>query len=165
MDNKIREGIEVCRLAGDDLLSSDMTDVARHIENDTEGLLVYRRVQAWDAVIHQSLDQVIVPAGLADRILERLRSQAADAAQKSDGLLASSVASAVQFASPSDGATASEILPASADHPHQRGWTRRRWMSAGVATLLAAVMVVAAANWLRQPSNVELDVLARRARS
>jgi hypothetical protein len=153
MDKPIREGIEACRPASADLLSPDMTEVARQVQDDPQARLVYERVQQWDTAIGQSIDEVSVPPGLAERILERLRIAAGASTGRSANLVSETIAAAanghhltgdVQLAPP----------------PARAPWSRRRWTGATVSALLACALVVAVGSWLRQDRDLALDQLA-----
>jgi hypothetical protein len=148
MDKPIREGIEACRPASDDLQSPDMTDVARAVQDDPEARLAYERVQQWDAAMAQSMDQVGVPAGLAERILARLRSAAGETS-----LLAGAVAPASD-----NGEATLEVRVATA--PTRAGWSRRHWVGAAVSGIVAAALVIAVGYWLQPDSDLPFDLLA-----
>jgi hypothetical protein len=72
MDKRIIEGIEACRPGSDDVLSPELRDVAQRLEHDPEAQIAYQRVQKWDAAVAAAMDEVSVPAGLAERILDHL---------------------------------------------------------------------------------------------
>lgn len=158
MDKKIRESIEACRPASDDLLADDMADVARRVNEDPQARLIRQRVEQWDAAIGQSIEDVPVPPGLAERILERLEAARPDeAAQGADRLLAASVSAASQTV-PHTGET--HVV-------RSRGaaaWSRRRWAGAVTVALLACVLVVVVGNWLNRDSQLPLETLAEQWR-
>jgi hypothetical protein len=136
------------------LLARDLSEVARRIEDDPQARLVHQRIEQWDTAIRQSIEEVPVPPGLAERILERLRAARPDeAAGASGGLLSRSVSVALQ-SDASSGET--QLAPPST----ARGWSRRHWVGAAAAALVAGVLVIAVGNWLRPASEVELPVLA-----
>jgi hypothetical protein len=150
MDKPIREGIEACRPASDDLLSPDMIEAARAVQDDPQARLIYERAQQWDAAIGGSIEDVPVPPGLAERIEARL--QSADAGRHAD-LLAGS-ATAANDVCESTGEV--ELAPPTARAP----WSRRRWAGAGLSAVAAAALVVAVGSWLSQERDLPLDVLA-----
>ena len=140
MDRRIIEGIEACRPGSDDLLQGDMSDVARAIHDDPRALARYQRVQAWDAVITDALDQVVVPEGLDGRILDRLQASQVTA----------SSASAAGDSLPNGGQTIAVR------------WRRRRWLTAAAG--IAAALFVAAwlGDWLSPRGADSLEQLAER---
>jgi hypothetical protein len=159
MDKKIRESIEACRAARDerlcDELGRDGLDevsqelVSQELARDEEARLVYDRVHAWDAAIAQSLEGVNVPVGLAERILKGLRSGGKSAAGE---LLSGSVAAATEATG-----AGGQIEPAPSE---SAAWTRRRWAGTAAAGLVSLAVLAALAVYLRQESDVELDLLA-----
>jgi len=129
MEKRLIESIEACRPGSDDVASPEMTDVARQIQQDPQARSLYERVQKWDANICATMEDVVVPAGLAERIHERLRSQAAVSPSE---ILVSASQSRV--------AEPTVELPPPQDLPSR--WSRRKWL-AGVATIAATILVAA----------------------
>lgn len=156
MDKRIRESIEACRPGSDDLQSPELADAARLVEDDPDARLAFERVQAWDAAISKSLDEVSVPPGLAERILDRLRAAQDESAGRSPELLAGVVASASQTdKAPRD----AQVAPGS-PVPNRRAWSRRHWAGGVSLALGACVLVIVVGNWLRLGNDLPLEVLA-----
>lgn len=146
MEKRIIESIEACRPGSDDVASPDMVDVARQIQQDPQVRLLYERVQKWDAAVSVTMEEVGAPEGLADRILDRLRSQAAVSTSeiRSTGSQ-QPVAEAVRLAPP---------------HDLDSRWSRRKWL-AGITTIAASILVVAFLSvWLPGDGEVPLEEIA-----
>ncbi|HEX3728061.1 MAG TPA: hypothetical protein VHV08_17540, partial [Pirellulales bacterium] len=89
MDRRVSEGIEACRPASDDICQADLAHVAAALEHDPAARMQYERVQKWDARVTQAMEHVEVPAGLTERILERLQAaKAAGAPSPCEAMLA-----------------------------------------------------------------------------
>jgi len=149
MDKRIREAIEACRPGSEDLLAAELADASRAVNEDPQARQIADRVQAWDRSIGASLDQVDVPADLAARIMQRLALSGATA----ESPLASVVSAASQPAIAPDDAV---------ELSRQTRWSRRHWLGAAALGLSAALLVLAAGFWLRQGSDLPLEVLAER---
>jgi hypothetical protein len=131
-----------------------MTEAARAVRDDPQVRLVYERVQQWDTAIGQSIDDVNVPPGLAERIVERLRMAAgASSGGRSTERMSETIAAAAN-GHHSTGDV--QIAPPPARAP----WSRRRWAGAAVSALVACAVVVAVGTWLRQERDLPLDELA-----
>ena len=120
IDRRIIEAIEACRPGSGDLRGADLADVARLVDADPEVRGLYDRVQHWDAAVTSAMQEVSVPAGLAERILARLNAERAP----QNGALASLVDGAASAAA-SHGASAARS-------------TRSRTASAACATTTSA---------------------------
>jgi hypothetical protein len=147
MDKQTHESIESCRPASDDLRLAEMADLASRLQGDSEARLAYDRVQAWDAAISQSIEEVTVPSGLAQRILSRLNG----AQPRSGELLA--VAEACQSARSQSSA---EIAPFAAP----RSWSRRRWVAVVASSVAAGLLVAFGVHFLGQHDEIDFELLA-----
>jgi hypothetical protein len=147
MDKQLIESIEACRPGSDDIASPDMGDLARQIEQDPQVRALYERVQKWDAIVSATMEGVAAPEGLAERILNRLHSQAA----VSTGEICNSsnqppvADAAVRLAPPQDLAAR---------------WSRRKWL-AGVTTIAATILVAAFLSvWLPGDGELPMEEIA-----
>ena len=158
MDKRIREGIEACRPGVDDLLDPEQAGLielaaaARAVSEDPNARMLRDRVQKWDAAISASMEQVPVPADLAQRILAGL--QAADSASGAAAppLLTGAVIAAVEDQPRAE--DADEVMKPSL-------WQRRHWAGASLSAIAAAALVIAAGYWLQWGSDLPLDQLAQ----
>ncbi len=154
MDKRIREGIEACRPASEDLNSPEMADAARGVQDDPLARLVHDRVQKYDAAILKSIDDVSVPAGLSQRILERLRAARDESADgRSEELLAGAVTAASKTHEASSDAQISPV-------PGRLALSRRNLTGAALTALLACVLLVVVINLLQERSELALADLA-----
>ena len=154
MDKRIREGIEACRPGSDDLLDPQLADVAQAIGQDADARAAEDRVQKWDVAIASALEQVPVPAGLAERLLARLQTAVENTNPDAPALLAESATAAQQVPGVGEDAV---------DAPLRRSiWQRRHWAGASLAAIAAAVLVIAAGYWMQVDSDLPLDQLAAR---
>jgi hypothetical protein len=128
MERRIIEGIESCRPGSDDLQSPELADVAQCVEFGSQAREVYQRAQKWDTSVSQAMEQVEVPAGLAERILAALGQQPAPSA---------SLAHAVDNAQRVEADPNATVAPRPAEAP----WSRRQWLAA--ASVIAATLLVA----------------------
>ncbi len=128
MERRIIEGIEVCRPGSDDLQSPELVDVAQCVEFGSQARAVYERAQKWDASVSRAMEQVEVPAGLAERILAALGQQSAPS---------ESFDRAVAGAQSVEADANAAITPRPAGSP----WSRRQWLAA--ASVVAATLLVA----------------------
>jgi hypothetical protein len=153
IDRRIIEAIEACRPGSGDLRGADLADVARLVDADPEVRGLYDRVQHWDAAVTSAMQEVSVPAGLAERILARLNAERAP----QNGALASLVDGAASAAASHDAsATVVEIAPAT----RRSRLSRRQWL-AGFATLAAMLLVAAlVSSWLPSSADVPMEDLA-----
>jgi hypothetical protein len=138
---RIREGLDACRPGSSDLTSGDVTGselelAAQALASNTEVRRDFERIGQWDAAIGKVMERVAIPAGLADRILVRLRE---GAERVSDvGLLQAGISAAIAN-------SASEIEPVEAkyqveraagyDEPASQRWHVRNW-SRGTLTIV-----------------------------
>ena len=148
MEKRLVESIEACRPGSDDIASPDMADVARQIQQDPQVHSLYERVQKWDAAVSSAMDKVSVPEGLAERILDRLRAQAAvstNEIRSLGGQQPIAEAAAVRLALPLDLASR---------------WSRRKWL-VGFTMIAASILVVAFLSvWLPVGGDVPLEEIA-----
>lgn len=158
IDRRTLEGIEACRPGSDDLQSPQLSDVAREVESNPEAQAAYRRVQAWDAAIAGALEQVPLPAGLAERILDQLKAGQPAAAGKT---ISASMNSAL--AVPADGASAeSDASPSCVRSPwlQLRPGSRRRWLAAASAVAATVLVAVLVARHLRSDVDTPVETMA-----
>ncbi|REK13036.1 MAG: hypothetical protein DWQ37_10455 [Planctomycetota bacterium] len=156
MDNRIREGIEACRPASDDLSAQDLADVARAVTDDPEARQWFERIGRWDVAIGEAIEEVSVPEGLVDRIAARLQAEPAGAEHESPELLEGAVAAAAEPSASPDAHV--EVRPPQ----HRPGWSRRHWAGATASAMVAAALVVMLGFWLNQDNDVPIEVLAGR---
>ena len=151
MDKQLIENIEACRPGSDDVASPEMADVARQIEQNPQARALYENVQKWDAAVGAKMEDIDVPQGLQDRILERLRSAAGSTVEALN--VAShplDVEPAVQIAPP----------PEPVSRRSRRHYSRRQWL-AGFAAIAACVLVAAFLSvWLPSDSEVPMEDIA-----
>jgi hypothetical protein len=140
MDKRIIEGIEACRPGSDDVLSAEFKDLAHCVEHDPEAQIAYQRVQKWDAAVAAAMEQVTVPAGLAERIVDRLNS--ADSVPTSGDVGLGTVAM---------DAVAMDAVELHKPTPAGRRHGSRRRRLAVVSSLAAALLVAAFVGVLWQP--------------
>ena len=148
MDRRTIEGLEACRPNSDDLRSPELSDVARCVQQDPETRIAYERVQAWDASISNALEQVPVPAGLAERILGRLEPVSLPA-QPDAVILAISTAEQM----------VTERKTSGWSRPIRFG-SRRQWLAAGSLTAAALLVTAFLSTWLRTDVPRPLEGLA-----
>jgi hypothetical protein len=123
-----------------------MADLARQIEQNPQARALYENVQEWDAAVAAKMEDIDVPQGLQDRILERLRSAAG------------STVEALNVAShPLDVEPAMQITPRQYS---RRQYSRRQWL-AGFAMIAASVLVATFLSvWLPSDSEVPMEDIA-----
>ena len=147
MEKRIIESIEACRPGSDDIAAPDMVDVARHIQQHPQVRLHYERVQEWDTAVSATMEEVGVPEGLAERILDRLRSQAAvsTSTTRSSG------------SPPPVEDSAALMLPSQVLASR---WSRRQWL-AGFTAIAATILVAAFLTvWFPGDRDVPLEDIA-----
>ena len=66
------EAMEACRPGSDDLRNSEFDDLQTAVQRDAALRRRYEQTQAWDRVMGQALEDVPVPAGMCDRLLNAL---------------------------------------------------------------------------------------------
>ncbi len=154
MDKRMIEGIEACRPLSDDVHTAELADVARGVQDDPQTRSMYERIQQWDAAVSATMEQVPIPAGLAERILDRLgcgepvpQTQSAPREQASAVVLPSVEAQ-------QDSASV-EMAP---ETPR---FSRRQSLGALVAALAAGLVFAAfLGKWLQPRSDSSLEMLA-----
>jgi Ubiquitinol-cytochrome C reductase Fe-S subunit TAT signal len=151
---QIRQQIDSCRPTVDDLGLEELVPLAERMEVDRELRETFARAQRLDGRIARAMDDVPVPAGLSDRILDALAA---------DGAVIGQCAPHVPFVSePQTRRERDEYTTALADcagQCHTRQTTRRRWLvsvAAGAAVVVAAVAVW---HFRSQPSPLSVESL------
>lgn len=131
-DPRIIEAMEACRPGSDDVADPDMAFLAAYLAASPELDKTYERLQSLDASVAKAFQEVLVPEGLAERLLDQLRRAAA---QSASGLPA-------ETGRPQDDVeTLDEPAVVAASRP---SCVSRRWMLVGVASLgLAGSLLVA----------------------
>ncbi|MEX2112099.1 MAG: hypothetical protein WD845_02885 [Pirellulales bacterium] len=146
IDRRTLEAIEACRPGSDDLLSTELADVALLVDGDPAVHAVYARAQRWDTAVSRAMQEVPVPPGLAERLLSRLA--AGDA-----------VAMAVAASDATiDEATAS-ALPRQLPWSKAR-WSRRGWLGMVAATAATVAVAVGLTQYLRSGADAPVETLA-----
>lgn len=151
IDRRILEGIEACRPGSDDLQSAELADIAREVESDPQALAAYKAVQDWDAAVSAAVEQVAVPSGLAERIVDRLK--AAETA-------ATAVNAALQLPSSVDDKVLVDHQTAGSPISLNQTWSRKRWLAAASALAATVVVAVLIGRHLRSDSEVPLETQA-----
>jgi hypothetical protein len=143
--NELREAIDACRPGSADLALPELARLAEAAERDPEVAAELARGQRFDGLLAEALDDVPVPAGLADRLLARaapeyLKASVQSAVASSESAVA---AAAVSLPPTNDEASITEATP-----KHRS--TRRGvlWRLAAVASAALAVLVIA---WVAGP--------------
>ncbi len=141
LDRRTTEGIEACRPHSDDLRSAELADVAQRVANEEPARLFHEHVQRWDTAVAAAMEDVSVPAGLAERITAGL------------------AAKALGGASP-----AQDAIVSMADSPPLPRRSRRRRLAAASALTAAAAILVALvfSDLLRPRVEVPWEVMADR---
>lgn len=146
MDKRLIESIEACRPGSDDIASPEMADVARQIQQDPQARSLYERVQKWDAAVAATMEEVTVPDGLAERILQELRSDAVSAGELNG--------------SPSQPPTVDAAVQLARRQELDSRWSRRKWL-AGFTTIAATILVAALLSvWLPGDGDRPLEEVA-----
>lgn len=134
--SELRDAMDACSTAGGDLELPEMAGLAERLVRDPEARRAFDRIQRFDRRIGAAMSDVVVPAGLNQRILARIEQQAVGLA----------------VASPSSATTTA------VNEPHRRiHYNRRTW---SLISLAAALMVAFTAFWF-WPHNkpLTLDLL------
>ncbi len=154
MEKRLIEGIEACRPLSDDVHWAELSEVARGVQDDPQTRVVYQRIQQWDAAVSATMEQVPVPAGLGDRILERLgRGQPLSQTQSAAGEQSGAMVLPWVEAQP-DGASVemARVAPR---------FSRRQSLGALVAALAAGLVFAAfLGKWLQPRSDSSIETLA-----
>ena len=132
----IREGIDACRPGRGDLRLPELEDVARAVIEDEATALHFARVERCDAALKKAMQGVVVPAGLANRLLANMP--------------------VVQTVAAVQSAATVEV----AAGPPREGRNRRRWLSYSVAAALLVSASLLVAWSLRPERQVDLPRLA-----
>lgn len=142
-DKELREAIDACRPGKQDLSLPEFAELAERLNESAELRSTYHRVQLADHALALAIDDVPLPANLADRLLSRLQA----AAQQSTDSISTAVRTAEVQSS-----TATETAPApmSARSSHRVG--RRIGLAAMAAGLLAM-----AGWWFFQPRPISSE--------
>lgn len=140
MDKRIIEGIEACRPLSDDVHAPDLSDVARAIQTDPAARLLYERVQKSDASISAAMEEVPIPPGLAERIVESLGARAPAQGTPLDRAIAAAAQSV-----DAESESAGEVRPSAGR------LSRRQWVGLGVFSTLAAGLLIAGGLFISRP--------------
>jgi hypothetical protein len=138
--HELREAIDACRPGSADLALPELARLAEAAERDPEVAAELARGQRFDGLLAEALDDVPVPAGLAERLLARAAPE----------YLKASVQSAVESSEPAAAATAVSLPPtaeatvANEATPQDRS-TRRGllWRLAVAGSTALAIVVIA----------------------
>jgi hypothetical protein len=68
-DELLQASIDACRPGEGDLTRPEFSELANRLERDAAALRCFKAVEEFDGVLRSALDDVPVPAGLADRLL------------------------------------------------------------------------------------------------
>ena len=159
MDKRIIEGIEACRPGSDDVLSADLKDVALRLEKDPEAQSAYRRVQKWDAAVAAALEDVSVPAGLAERILDRLGvAHPETSAQVPPSPLEKIVALSLQAANAEPAGRDIELSQEVREAAPR--WSRRRVLTLGSSLAAVVALAVVVGNFWQPRSTRPVETRA-----
>lgn len=166
MDKKIREALEASRPGSQDLRPAELADVGRALQNSAEAREFQQRVAEWDVAIRGSIDDVPVPAGLAERLLAQLQAADKEAANKPAPPLLAGVAVASQVAaeqiSAQDSSLTNSVALPRPQNPIPSGEevSRRRWTATIGTAVAGSILAVLLGNWLIQGSELKFDELA-----
>lgn len=134
-DERILEALEVCRpicrghTGGQDLSDPALAELADLLSANPELRKVYERLQAVDAKLAAAFQEVPVPEGLAQRIVERLEANRAEQVAVGDA---------------QESAEAPARLPATEVSTGPRRASRRRFLAVAGTLSTGAVLLVAA---------------------
>ncbi len=148
-DPRILEALEACRPGSDDLSDPAMEALAARMAGSPELDGLYERLQRLDKVLADAYRDVPVPAGLADRILARLRESPADPAW------GASLEEPPAIEAP-------QPAPGPGERPGERGLrrSRRAWMvGAGGLVAIAASLLIAVLLGIRSRQQPNLGQL------
>jgi hypothetical protein len=150
-DERILEALEACRPAGDDLSQPAMADLADQLATDPELRRLYEGLRRVDAQLVVAFQDVPVPEGLAQRILDRLATASAHEA-------AATAAQQVSEASEVTDAPPVAQVPA---RPTRT--SRRRLLAAAGLLSTSAVLLVAALIYVNSRSVYDEPTVLREA--
>lgn len=123
-------GLDACRPASEDLQQPELAPLAVRLVESAELRSQLARVQRFDALLGEAIDDLPVPSGLSQRLLAKLNAERA----------------AVAATLPAAASQPTLVLPA-------RSTNRRKWLA--VAASLAASLIVAAGGvWYLQPREI-----------
>lgn len=147
VDKRIVEALDVCRPASDDWQFPELADVAKQVADDPELAQLQRRLEEADLIIAEAIDDVPVPSGLAQRLLERL------AAESNGESVAATLGSKIEQPA-TDAAPIDDFAPASDSSSHHpveptRPVSRRRFVTAAVALAASIAVATTAVIWQR----------------
>jgi hypothetical protein len=138
-DPHILEALEACRAGSDDVSDLAMDSLRHELSKSAELRDAYGRLQRLDQVLVDAFHDVPIPEGLADRILNRLKS--------------------AKLPPESSVPDVSQDVASVCDRAAARK-TNRRWLFGLVAVASAAILLVGVAIRLRSSSQLRLpDVL------
>jgi len=138
MDRKhILEAIDACRPGSDDL-AAELAAVGRRIEDDQGFRRRRELVEKWDRAIGDALADVPLPAGIEQRLLDRVHASASSATDQT------AAEHATTGIDPTDTPSAAGTSRSS----------RRRWLWGGVAATLVAAASLLIALWFNPDPTV-----------
>jgi hypothetical protein len=140
MDRHTIEVIECCRPGSDDLNDPAFVEIARKVEHDPLVGGLFRQSQARDALIVGAIEDVSVPEGLAERILQRLNLGAPDGVEAIDP----------------------PVTERSAALAATARLSRRRWIEMAAALAATVLVALALGRWLQPAGEQSLEVFASR---
>ena len=108
--HELREQIDACRSGSDDLSLPELAKLRDAVDHDTDVATALDRSQRFDRTVMSAMQDVEIPAGLADRLLKAASAEAATG----------------------------EVSPATIAEPSRRKSSRRNWLIAigSIAALL-----------------------------
>jgi hypothetical protein len=138
--NELREEIDACRPGSADLALPGLARLADAAQSNPEVAGEIARSQRFDGLLAEALDDVPIPAGLAERLLARAASQRLQASVEAALVSADPAAtSATVSLAP---ATESADLAASPERPTRRRVLWRFAVAGSVALAMAAIALV-----------------------
>jgi hypothetical protein len=140
-DQELRQAIDACRAGRQDLNLPEFSNLSQRLAESPELRSSYERAQSADRVLAHAMDDVPVPANLADRLLARLRAAAPQPTATTQQVVVSSTAAPMEVA-PKYNAPART--------------SRRAAWRAGLAGLAASLLAVTGW-WLVQPRPISTE--------
>jgi hypothetical protein len=160
LDPKLMAAIDVCRPGSRDLEQPELADLAASLASDPEVRAVYDQVQRSDQRLTAAMHEVPIPAGLANRILDR--HSAAPASCGGAAAMAVNAAVSREPATITPASAQDSKLPASIAPESGRRLIRRR-LAVGLG-LAACLLVIAGLVVLdRQPDSSPVAVTEKAA--
>lgn len=158
--NTYRREIDACRPGSDDLRLPELAGLAQAVETDSQVAEALAKAHARDIVLCDALQEVPIPSGLADRLLDAVK-LSAPRSDVADAAVPAQVAAAEVGAI----STSTEEAEPSVALPTRNQRSSRRWFAASIAAVAAAaVLAIAYGTWNRaQPQSFTKAQLARMA--